>query len=224
MTPKRSRLIAMLILWIGIALTTVSCIFTLLLAQGNPMNIPTSYVPTYVDFIFIGLFMVAVLVTAIVLYVTASRKERRDRIREAWESAHKEADELADTPEIPAEVAEMLIDPASSEEELILPVAEAPVVAEDAPAPVAEAVDGKSKRLRKKEKKDKKPGKVRAALGKLPKKVPVSGKQVAAVVATAVAIAVPAAIMGAKLSRQHSKIKSYQKKEKNRKEFYEWLG
>lgn len=202
MKPKKIRLLANLILWIGTIVCLCGCVFALLLAQGNPMGIPTDYVPDYVDFICDGAALLGVIVVAIILHVVADRKEKRDKIRACWAVDEKPADDAVAAEEMPAivDVDEDLLD-----------------AAEDVKAEAAEETPaGKTT----KEPKENKLLKLRA---KVAEKTPLSEKQVTIVGAAALA-AIPVALIGIVLGKKNAKLKAYRKKEKRRKELYEWLG
>ena len=208
MKPKGIRLLANLILWIGVVLGLAACVFVLLLAQGNPLKIPTEYVPGYIDFIIIGAFVLVILVTAIVLHAVAGRKEKRDRIRAAWEGTETPA-------EAAAEIAEE-IDPVVEVADAI--DAEEPIIAEDAEEVAEEAAEEVAEEPATKK------GKIKALRAKLTEKVSVNKKKIIIAGVVAIATAVPAAIAGAVVGKQHAQLKAYKKKEARRKEFYNWLG
>ncbi len=207
MKPKGIRLLANLILWIGVAVCLLGCIFVLLLAQGNPLRVPTEYEPDYVDFIIIGAVLLAVLIVAIVLHVVASRKERRERIRACWEAGEADAGEAEETAETEEPVIEVEVEDVIDAEE---PIAEEPESTEEAVA--VEAADA-----------PKKQNKLKAVRAKIAEKTPLSEKQIT-VVAAAVLAAIPVALAGIAFGKQNAKLKAYQKKEKRRQDFYNWLG
>lgn len=206
MKPKGIRLLANLILWIGVLAGLLGCIFALLLAQGNPLKVPTEYVPDYVDFIIIGAEILVVLIIAIVLHAVAGRKEKRDRIRACWE-AGEAADASAD-----AVVADEI-------EEPVVEVEVEDVI--DAEEPIEEAVAIED--VIDEEEAPKKQNKLLAVRAKIVEKTPLNEKQVT-IAAAAVLAAIPVALAGIAYGKKSAQLKSYKKKEKRRKEFYAWLG
>ncbi|MBQ9785314.1 MAG: hypothetical protein IJW29_07420 [Clostridia bacterium] len=204
MKPKGIRLLANLILWIGVLAGLLGCIFALLLAQGNPLKVPTEYVPDYVDFIIIGAEIVVVLVIAIILHAVAGRKEKRDRIRACWEAGEEAvAEEAIDE----AEVAEV--------EAPVIEVEVEDVIDAEEPIEECEAVETTEE--------PKKQNKLLAVRAKIVEKTPLNEKQVT-IAGAAILAAIPVALAGIAYGKKSAKLKAYKKMEKRRKEFYNWLG
>ncbi|MBQ7336407.1 MAG: hypothetical protein IJW92_08050 [Clostridia bacterium] len=111
MKSKRIRLAAKLILWIGVIAGLLGCVLALLLAMGNPLGIPTDYVPQTLDFIIVAAGLVVVILVSIILHAVANGCEKREQIRACFEAAEAESvveEEVAEEPveEAVEEVAE----------------------------------------------------------------------------------------------------------------------
>ncbi len=98
MKSKRIHLAANLVLWIGLIAGLLGCIVALLLAEGNPLGLPTDYVPTQNDFIYIGIGLAAIIVISIILHVIANCCASREKIRACWAEAAVEEAPVEEAP------------------------------------------------------------------------------------------------------------------------------
>lgn len=95
MKAKGIRIIANLILWIGVVACLLGCVLAMLLSMGNPLGLPTDYIPDEWCFITLGIILAATLVIFLILRAVASVKEKRAAIRACWEAAEAAAAEEA---------------------------------------------------------------------------------------------------------------------------------
>ncbi len=113
MKSKRIHLAANLVLWIGLIAGLLGCVLALLLAEGNPFGLPTDYVPTEAEFIYIGIGMAVVIVVGIILHVIANCCAAREKIRACWaETAEEPVEEIAEEPveEMVEEIVEEVVE------------------------------------------------------------------------------------------------------------------
>lgn len=127
MKAKGLRIVANLILWIGVVACLLGAILALLLSNGITFGIATDYVPTPTDFIILGAALAVFIVVAIILHAIANVKEKRARIAACWEEL--EATELLDEAEESVEEEELLEEEPAEVEEVV----EEEVVEEEAP-------------------------------------------------------------------------------------------
>ena len=200
MKAKGLRIVANLILWIGVVACLLGAVLALLLSNGITFGIATDYVPTATDFIILGVALAVFIRTAIILHVIANVKEKRARIAACWAEAEaidvlgEDIDELADedaldvataTEELEADEEEILVEDEAAEEE----------------APVS---------------------KLQFVKDKIVEKTPLTAEQVDKAekigkIAVPVVGAVAVLAMTARLG-------SYRKQAKLRRLFYDWLG
>ncbi|MBQ9773220.1 MAG: hypothetical protein IJW30_00980 [Clostridia bacterium] len=201
MKPQGIRLIANLVLWIGVISGLLGCILALLLANGNPLGMPTEYIPDFVDFLYIGSILLITLAVSIALHAYANAKEKRMRIRACWEEADRLAEDAIEALPEAVEAQDAVEEVADGTAEEV-PVME---IAEEAPA--EESKKGKLKGLRE----------------KLAKKTKMNDKKLAVLGAVGLAL-IPVAIAGVACGKMASKLNAQKKKAERRQEFYKWLG
>ena len=195
MKAKGVRIVANLILWIGILSCLLGCVLAMLLSMGNPLGLPTDYVPDMWCFITLGIILVATLVIFVILRAVAGAKEKRAAIRACWEAAEAAAAEEAACAE------EACYEECCEEE-----CCDGECCEEACEETAAEAPKSKADAVRK------------MILEKTPvtedqlEKAEKIGKIALPIVVTAAAIAVVA------------KVGSNQKKASRRRKFYNWLG
>ncbi len=119
MKAKGIRVIANLVLWIGVIACLVGFIFALLLANGNPMGLNTEYVPQVMDYVALGIILAIVIIVAIILFVVANNKEKRERIRACMDLVEDASVLDAVEEEIAEEVAEAVEEVAEVVEDLV---------------------------------------------------------------------------------------------------------
>ena len=95
MKAKGIRIVANLILWIGVVACVLGCVLAMLLSMGNPLGLPTDYVPDQWCYIILGIILAATFVIFLILRAVASVKEKRAAIRACWEAAEEAAIEEA---------------------------------------------------------------------------------------------------------------------------------
>ncbi len=105
MKSKRIRLTAKLILGIGVVVGLLACVIALLLSMNNPFGFPTNYVPTTMDFVWIGVELATVILVSIILFVIANSCEKREAIRACWNAAEETPVDEEETEEEPEEEA-----------------------------------------------------------------------------------------------------------------------
>ena len=115
MKSKGIRLIARLILWIGVIACLVGTVLALLLAMNNPLGIPTDYVPQTLDFIILGAGLVVVILLSVILFVIANAAEKREQIRACWAAAAAEEAVEAEEEEEVAEETEEAVEEETEE-------------------------------------------------------------------------------------------------------------
>ena len=84
MKAQGLRIVANLILWIGVIACLLGAVIALLLSNGITFGIATDYVPTSTDFIILGVALAVFIVVAIILHIIANVKEKRARIAACW--------------------------------------------------------------------------------------------------------------------------------------------
>ena len=200
MKAKGLRIVANLILWIGVVACLLGAVLALLLSNGITFGIATDYVPTTTDFIILGVALAVFILTAIILHIIANVKETRARIAACWaeletvDVADEAIEELADEEALAVEAA--TADLADAEEEIVV---------ED------EAVEEEVS-----------VSKLQFVKDKIVEKTPLTAEQVDKAekigkIAVPVVGAVAVLAMTAKLG-------SYRKQAKRRRLFYDWLG
>ena len=125
MKAKGIRVIANLILWVGVIACLGGFILALLLSMGNPIGLPTEYVPDQWCYITLGLVFAVVLIVGIILHVVAGNKEKREQIRACMEAV-EEATVLDAEEEIEEVVEEEIPEEVVAVEETEAPAEEAP--------------------------------------------------------------------------------------------------
>lgn len=126
MKSKRIRLTAKLILGIGVVVGLLACVIALLLSMNNPFGFPTNYVPTTMDFVWIGVELAAVILISIILFVAANGCEKREAIRACWQAAEETPVDEEETEELPEEASETETEDAEAAEEGAETAEEAP--------------------------------------------------------------------------------------------------
>ena len=199
MKAKGLRIVANLILWIGVVACLLGAVLALLLSNGITFGIATDYVPTTTDFIVLGSALAVFILTAIILHVIANVKETRARIAACWEEL--------ETVEV-------------SEEELDALVAAEDEILEESEELAEQSEEALEEELEVEE--DAPKSKLQFVKDKIIEKTPLTEEHLEKAekvgkVAVPVAGAVAVLAMAVKLG-------SYRKQAKRRRLFYDWLG
>ncbi len=92
MKAKGLRLVANLVLCIGVVACLLGLVISLLISNGLIFGIePTDYVPELKDFIILGVALGVIVVAFIVLQIIANVQATRERIAACWEEAEAAA-------------------------------------------------------------------------------------------------------------------------------------
>ena len=86
MKAKGIRVIANLILWVGVIACLGGFILALSLSMDNLFGLPTEYIPETWHYIALGLILALVILVGVILHVVASNKAKREQIRACMES------------------------------------------------------------------------------------------------------------------------------------------
>ena len=82
MKSKGIRVLANLILCVGVIACLVGFILALMLANGNNvLGLATDYVPGAIDYLALAAILFIVIIVAVILHIVAGNKEKRERIR-----------------------------------------------------------------------------------------------------------------------------------------------
>ncbi len=128
MKAKGLRIVANLILWIGVVASLLGLALALLISNDLIPGLATDYQPTNTDYIILGSILVGAILISIILHIIACVKERRARIAACWAEAEVEEATVLDEEPVEEElIEEEPIEEEPIEEEIIEePVEEAP--------------------------------------------------------------------------------------------------
>lgn len=128
MKSKGIRVLANLILCVGVVACLVGFILALMLANGNNvLGLDTDYIPGAIDYLALAAILFIVIIVAVILHVVAGNKEKRERIRACMDMVEDASvldpveeeivveDEPAELPELPE--AELVEEPVELVEE-----------------------------------------------------------------------------------------------------------
>ncbi len=116
MKAKGLRIVANLILWIGVVASLVGLALALLISNELIPGLATDYQPTTTDYIILGSILVAAILIAIILHAIACVKEKRARIAACWAEAEVEAATVLDEEPVEEEIVEEIIEEEPAEE------------------------------------------------------------------------------------------------------------
>ncbi len=92
MKAKGLRLVANLVLCIGVVACLLGLVISLLISNGLIFGLePTDYVPQMMDFIILGIALAVIVLAFIVLQIVANVKAKRERIAACWAEAEAAA-------------------------------------------------------------------------------------------------------------------------------------
>ncbi len=130
MKAKGLRIVANLILWIGVVASLLGLALALLISNDLIPGLATDYQPATTDYIILGSILVGAIIIAIILHAIACVKERRARIAACWAEAEVEDATVLDEEPVEEIVEEEIIEEEPATEEI---VEETEEVIEEAP-------------------------------------------------------------------------------------------